>query len=254
MIVSDIDGTLLERGRPSDGLSELGEAIASHRGQVALVYATGRSFESVWELVEEGILPQPDAIAPLVGTEVWFPDWTRPDPLYEASVRSNWNREACVSVATRIPGLSPQADEFQSPYKASYYVEGTRTVYDIERMLLAEGLEARVVYSCGEYLDILPIVSGKRNAARYLRWVWNVTAENTLTCGDSGNDLDMLCNPRTRNVAVGNAENELLDLADTQPFYKARMPHAAGLLEGARALDFWPSMQPAGASGSSRVA
>jgi sucrose-6F-phosphate phosphohydrolase len=239
MLVSDIDGTLLEGGRSTAGLEQLRQVVEERRDDVALVYATGRSFDSTWQLVESGVLPTPDAIAPFLGTEIWFPGWAKADPFYREIVRHDWNRDAVEYFARRIAGLELQEQEFQSPLKVSFYVNDRKTIFDLKQIIDDCGLSTRAIYSGGRFLDIIPRQAGKRAAVRYLGRVWRVEPDHVLTCGDSGNDLDMLCDPDTLNVAVGNAEVELRGLAHTGAFYSAILPFAAGLLEGAAALGFW---------------
>jgi len=70
MLVTDVDGTLLEEGKPTPGLDTLGTLLSVAPGEVKVVYATGRSFGSTRRLIDEGILPPADAVAAFVGTEV----------------------------------------------------------------------------------------------------------------------------------------------------------------------------------------
>ena len=240
-MVSDIDGTLLKEGKPTEGLDDLKQMLKRHHDQISLVYATGRSFESVRRLVADDILPQPAAVAAFVGTEVWLPKWQRPSPFYRELIRHDWNRDTVLYAARHIKGLTPQADEFQTPFKVSFEVKENAKVIDLTTLLNASGIEARAVYSCGRYLDILPKAAGKRAAVEYLSRTFNIPAKNIVTCGDSGNDLDMLTNPATYNVAVGNAEEEVALLSDYAWFYQASQHYAEGVMEGTEAFKFWPS-------------
>ena len=96
----------------------------------------------------------------------------------------------------------------------------------------AAGLRAKVVYSAGQFLDLLPIRSGKGEAVRYVAAKEDVAAENVITCGDTGNDLDMM-RPELgfRSIAVGNATPELKDFRPEHVFH-ARAEYAAGIREG----------------------
>ena len=239
LMVLDIDGTLLENGAATEGLGTLSRLVERHRRDVALVYATGRSFQSTWKLVEEGVLPRPAAVAAFIGTEIWLPDWFRPDPFYRELVRHRWNRDTVTLLARRIPGLVLQDEQFQTPLKVSFEIEQRSKVFDLKQILDKSHIDTRVVYSCGRYLDVVPKVAGKRKAVEFLSHYFRVRPQNILTCGDSGNDRDMLSNPHTANVVVANYEKELRNLRGPR-LYRAARSFAAGVLEGAAAHHFWP--------------
>ncbi len=243
LMVLDIDGTLLENGVATDGLATLKRMVRVNSDKVALVYATGRSFQSTWRLVKDNVLPKPSAVAASVGTEIWFPEWEHPDPFYQELVRHNWNRDTVAFLARRIPGLTLQQDAFQTPFKVSFEINKKSKVYDFKKLLDGSGLDVRVIYSCGRYLDVVPASAGKRNAVNFLTRYFCVKPHNILTCGDSGNDIDMLTNPHTANVIVGNYEEELEGLRGPK-LYRATRSFAAGVLEGAAAHRFWPKSRP----------
>ncbi len=69
--------------------------LTMYKGEVALAYATGRSFKSTWE---------------------------RKDSDYQKMICKDWDRDMVIHQASKIPGLVLQEDEFQSPMKASYYL------------------------------------------------------------------------------------------------------------------------------------
>ncbi len=240
LLVSDIDGTLLDNGRATPGLDTLKALLHRHRDRISLVYATGRSFQSVWELVESKVLPRPRAIASNVGTEVWLPGWKEPSPFYRELIRHDWNRDSVAFMADRVPGLTSQANQFQTPFKVSFDVTPSAKIIDLTTLLKHRGIHARAVYSCGKFLDIIPKAAGKRAAVEFLSRIFEVPAKHIVTCGDSGNDLDMLTNPATYNVAVANAEAEVRQLSDYQLFYQAEEDYAQGVIEGTEAHDFWP--------------
>ena len=242
LLASDIDGTLLRDGKATPGLKALKQLIRTHNESVALVYATGRSVESTLGLVDKGILPVPSAIASFVGTEIWYPAW-QASTEYRTVIGRDWQREDILQLARKVFRLRLQEDHFQSPFKISFYLDSHATVFDLRSLLASRQLNARVIYSCGKYLDIIPASAGKAHAVRFLMNRWQIDPANVLTCGDSGNDIDMLTGPHTCNVAVGNLEHELLRLSHQGAFYVAELPYAGGVLEGAAAFDFWPSTQ-----------
>jgi sucrose-6F-phosphate phosphohydrolase len=241
LLVSDIDGTLLRDGEPTPGLATLRTILEAHRDQVQLVYATGRTLVSTRDLIKLDVLPEADAIASLVGTEVWLPPWQEPDTAFGKMVSVDWDRAAVQGVIEQFAAVTRQSQEFLTEHKLSYYLEDASVAQAIEQELRLNGLAARVVYSCGLFLDVLPARAGKRRAVEFIRQQWGIPQSNVLACGDSGNDLDMLLDPRFQGVAVGNAEKELVAQDETDSFQLAHLPFAAGVLEGTEVFDFWPA-------------
>ena len=105
VLVSDIDGTLLKAGRPTAGLETLRLMIDHGEPGMRLAYATGRTMQSVLDLVRDGTLPEPHAVASLVGTEVWLPPWSRADEAYSAWIAEHWSRERLLETASAIDEL-----------------------------------------------------------------------------------------------------------------------------------------------------
>ena len=159
----------------------------SKRRSVALVYTSRLSFDATWKLVDSGLLPEPDAIASSQGTEIWFPTWDREDPFFREFLKPYWNRDAVAYFARKVPGLKLLDTQFQTPFKVSFLVKNSSKIYDFKRLLAAEGLQTKAVYSYGKYLDILPLCGGKFNALKYVARVWNVPLAKIQTCdyGDS---------------------------------------------------------------------
>jgi sucrose-6F-phosphate phosphohydrolase len=240
VLVSDIDGTLLDEGEPTPGLALLWATISLFNDQVRLIYATGRTFLSTWALIEDGVLPLPDAIAASVGTEVWLPPWTEPDPEYHRVLARGWSRDAVFSAISSVTALELQPSEFQGPFKVSFFADDRSTVAQVNRALTSAGVRARVVYSAGRFLDVMPEQAGKLGAVDHLLEVWGVSRANALACGDSGNDLDLFEAEDLPSVIVGNAEPEVReDRIRGDLLHHSRYPFAAGVLEGAKNLDFW---------------
>lgn len=240
MLVLDIDGTVLDDSRPTEGLGTLRYLVEQRRDQIRLVFATGRSLSSTMALVEQGILLQPDAIAPFVGTELWVPPWEAPDPIFERIICRGWDRRQVMRVLSAFESVEPQPMRMQSPWKVSSYLEDESLVAVIKTALSDQGVDTMVLYSCGKYLDVIPQNAGKRAAVDYLRKSWGIDPNLVLVGGNSGNDIDMLEDPRTPGVVVGNGEDELQNLSEAEQVYQADAPFAAGVLEGAEVHAFWP--------------
>jgi sucrose-6F-phosphate phosphohydrolase len=231
LLVTDLDGTLLgddlalERFR-----AWLGPRRDGHR----LVYASGRRFASVDELVAGGVLPRPDAVISGVGTEIDDPAG-RPWPGWSARF-DGWDADRVRETLRSFSRLVLQADVFQSPLKASYDVPGLTVAESvaIRRALIGADLDATLVYSSELHLDILPSRAGKGQATRFLADGWAIETGDILAFGDSGNDAELL-GSGFRGTIVANALPELVAAIDRE-VYRSPEPYADGVLDGIR---FW---------------
>ena len=239
LLVSDIDGTLLEDGRSTPGLETLRALVDAHRPDIHLVYATGRTMASIRELVEMDVLPRPDAVAANVGTELWFAPFAEPDRRYHDHIAEGYRRDRILDAAASFPEIRPQEAGAQSDVKASFYLEDPDVVPRFEQLLERAEAGARVIYSCDRFLDALPRRAGKRNAVEHLRRRLGIRPARVLVAGDSGNDIDMLADPTFLAVAVGNAGEELAEIGARPSEHQSQLPHAAGVLEGAEVFEFW---------------
>ena len=138
-----------------------------------------------------------------------------------------------------MPRLISQPEEFQSDYKASYYLRNARPedLRDVEARLGNAGVAARVVYSSNRDLDVLPAAADKGNAAVFLSEYFGVPPHRVLVAGDSGNDAATF-RGEFRGVAVANALPELMH-CDHPYLYRAAGVAAAGVSEGVRHWTGW---------------
>ncbi|MEZ0289333.1 MAG: HAD family hydrolase, partial [Methylophilus sp.] len=95
----------------------------------------------------------------------------------------------------------------------------------------------QVIYSHGEFLDLLPMRASKGHAIRYLSYKWGLPLANFLVSGDSGNDIEMLMGD-TMAVVVGNHSEELNHLKGVNRIYFAEASYAHGILEGMQHYKF----------------
>jgi sucrose-6F-phosphate phosphohydrolase len=228
LLVSDLDGTLLG---DDAALARFRRWFAASRASWRLAYATGRTFESVDELIREGRLPRPDAIISSVGTAIHDPAGD-PWPAWAIGA-DRWDSSA-VHAQLRAAGMTRQAPEAQSPVKASYSAAdlSDEDLDGIRRLLRAAGIVATVVYSSARDLDILPADAGKGLAVRHIARTWDLAGDRVIACGDSGNDLDLLTSG-FRGVVVANAQPEVRRLSGPDVFHSA-MSYADGVLDGIR--------------------
>ncbi len=229
ILVTDLDGTLLG---DDAALARFRAWLAPRRNDHRLVYASGRPLASVQELVADGTLPRPDAVVSGVGTEIHDPAG-RPWPGWLQRF-DRWHADRAREALRSFPWLELQDDAFQTRLKASYDVRtlAAEELAPIRRALATVDPDARVVYSGGRYLDILPPHSGKGRATRFLADEWAIPASNVLAFGDSGNDAELLTSG-FRGTIVANALPELR-LAVGEDVYQSPERFANGVLDGIR--------------------
>lgn len=229
IVVSDLDGTLIG---DDHGLARFADWYATGRDDHWLVYATGRSRDSLRNLVAETRLPEPDFAISLVGTEIHD---RAGQPLAGWEERlAGWDAATARSALSGDTRLRLQPPTAQTDRKASFFAEGLNRIdlSRIERELARAGLEASVVYSADLFLDVLPAASGKGKAARDVAQALGVPPAAVLVFGDSGNDLELFTQG-FRGTIVANALPELRDAVGAET-YRSPFSHADGVLDGIR--------------------
>ena len=146
-----------------------------------------------------------------IGTPARWPD------RFDRSPGSSGNR-----ASSRPPGRSATTCQGLSPSDAA----------TIERTLADRGLRAKLVYSSGRHLDILPSGAGKGLASRFLAESWAIPPSSVLAFGDSGNDRELLASG-FKGTVVGNALPEILAAVGPE-VYRSPAPFADGILDGIR--------------------
>lgn len=243
LLITDLDNTLVG-DRPA--LDRLNQKLMQtrHAQELLLVYSTGRSLESYKQLRAAEPLLVPDALVTSVGTEIYYGGSTTPDPDWSAKLNQGWQRDDVLSITAHFNDLVLQPDADQRPYKVSFYLSPSLAVDLLPRLEVAlhiRGLDVQLVYSGGKDLDILPLQGDKGQAMQFLRHQFKIPPEQTVACGDSGNDQAFFSVGKERGIIVGNARPELLqwhqeNAADHH--YLATAPCAGGILEGLRHFGF----------------
>ncbi|RUR74469.1 sucrose-phosphate phosphatase [Chlorogloeopsis fritschii PCC 6912] len=238
LFVTDLDNTLVGDDK---ALLELNDRLQRHRQEhgTKIVYATGRSPILYRELKEEKNLLEPDALILAVGTEIYINGDTF-DPTWAEKLSQGWDRELVLSTTANFPELQPQPDSEQRPFKVSFFLNQDASVTvlsQLESELRKRGLNIKLIYSSGIDLDIVPDRSDKGQAVQFLRQEWKFLAEQTVVCGDSGNDIALFAAGNERGIIVGNARPELLQWHNENPGdrrYLAKNFCAGGIIEGLR--------------------
>ena len=229
-IITDLDQNLF--GDP-ESLGELIDIIRSHRRNISFGIATGRSLNSALTALRQYKIPQPDILITSLGTEIYYaPNLTR-DTVWTRHINHQWNRSEVQINLEDIPGLVMQPKHCQTPYKLSYYIDPAVApdVQEINRFLLQHEQTVNVIFSHGQFLDILPRRASKGFAMRWAAQQLDIPLEHLLVAGGSGADEDMM-RGNTLAVVVGNRhDEELSELADVENIYFTEKSYAAGIIE-----------------------
>lgn len=243
LFVTDLDNTLVG---DDHALTILNQKLAAHRDRFStkLVYATGRSLYLYRVLAQEKGLLTPDALITSVGTEMYFdPNIATYDWEWANILSEGWNRQEISNIAEKYTELELQPDSEQNPFKISYYLAeavADRILSDLKADLNDRGYEIKLVYSGGQDLDLLPKNGNKGLALQFLRQKWQIAPENTVACGDSGNDIALFTGEE-KGIIVGNALPELVGWYQNyqnESLYFAKANCAGGILEGLKHFGF----------------
>lgn len=242
LFVTDLDNTFVG---DDQALIELSDRLQSHRQQYGtkIVYSTGRSLILYRQLQQEKNLMSPDALVVSVGTEIYLDGNENPDTEWSQILSPGWQRESILAITKQFPQLVLQPDSEQRPFKVSFFLEekSSYILAQLEAELKKSQLNIKLIYSSGIDLDILPLSSDKGQAMQFLRQKWEFAAEQTVVCGDSGNDIALFAVGNERGIIVGNARPELLQWHHRNPAdyrYLAQKFCAAGIMEGLKHFGF----------------
>lgn len=231
LIVTDIDNTLIGDRRYQD---EFIKFILEHRDEIGFGVATGRTVESAVEILRANGCPMPDFLITSVGAELYYAynEQFTASTGWASHIDYQWNRDKIVALLRRFSFLEYQEEETQRPFKVSYYVHvPDEEVESVRRELARHKIRCNFVFSHHQFLDLLPIRASKGLAVRYLAYRWNISHDDIIVAGDSGNDEDMLTGEML-GIVVGNHSAELEKLRGKRRIYFAEKAYASGILEG----------------------
>lgn len=246
---ADLDGTLLGNPEAVQRFKTAWERLPM-RGRPLLVYNSGRLVDDIRKFVSDGILPFPDYYIGGVGTQIYNARTERFLNDFNAHLAEGWGTTRVKEIAAAFPGLRPQPEEFQHPYKSSWFLEhaAPEQLAELKSRLAEAGLEVNVVYSSGRDLDILPRHATKGGALQWLCARLGIPLEAVLVAGDTGNDSSMFRLPGARGIIVENAQPELLEATVDIPTYCSRAVLADGVLDGLLHYGVIASLPSAGQS------
>ena len=155
-----------------------------------------------------------------VGTSIYQleagQDWQRWCE-WEGEIARDWNGLSHSDLERKLrhlPALRLQEEAKQNAFKLSYYLplqsDQAALSKQIEQCIDSTGARLRLVWSVDEtagvgLLDVLPASASKFHAIETLMRKRGFTETNTVFCGDSGNDIEVLASPIPA-VLVANAQ------------------------------------------------
>ena len=236
LLITDIDNTLLG---DDQALKQLLALLASHRDRLGWGVATGRCLKKTIDILAEHGVEPPDILICSVGTEIFYgPGQPVLDNGWQGHLAHRWRPAAIRDALARLDFLCLQEEDRLTPFKLSYYLEDKpELLARIHQTLQEQKLRYQLVYSHGQFLDILPYRASKGKAIRYLSYKWGIPLSSIMASGDSGNDECMLRGD-INGVVVGNYSPELEELRGLRRIYFSKGRYAAGIIDGLRHYGF----------------
>ncbi|HPJ39461.1 MAG TPA: HAD-IIB family hydrolase [Spirochaetota bacterium] len=229
-LVTDIDNTLT--GGDVSELNELLDILREYKDCMGFAVATGRTIDSTVEHFRDNDIPIPDIIVSSVGSEIYYGQEMIYDQGWARHISDKWNRERIVELLDQFDFLKYQDEDTQRKFKVSYFMEPEKDrLPKIHDILLKNRCGYNLIYSHGQFLDILPNRASKGKAIRYISYKWELPLENIMVCGDSGNDEEML-RGEPLGVVVGNFSSEMEVLRGQRNVYFSERTYAGGIIEG----------------------
>lgn len=118
LLVTDLDNTLV-----GDDLAtkRFNQYLDDHRQNYVVVYATGRSYDSAKQLMQERKLLEPNYWVTGVGTEIYSQNYL--DLTWAIKLSTDWQRQAIADlIEVKFPELQLQINEEQNPWKLSFHL------------------------------------------------------------------------------------------------------------------------------------
>ena len=235
LLITDIDNTLLG---DKESLQELATLINGN-DNVAFGVASGRTVNSIVNILKKWKVPLPDISISSVGTEIYYGKRLVRDKSWDKHISYRWYPSKIKEIMETINGIRIQPASTQRTHKISYYMNSKKapTRELLLKILRNNKIYANVIYSHNKYIDILPIRASKGYAIRYISIKWGIPLDRILVAGDSGNDIEML-QGNTLAVVVGNYSDEIKHLKNEHRIYFSKEKFAKGILDGIKYYNF----------------
>ena len=237
-IVTDLDQSLIGEKAALDRFLSF---MRDNRKTVSFAIATGRRVDSALALMKKHGIPNPDIFITSLGTRIQYGQALTQDDLWAEHIDHDWSARRVKRALSRLPGLIPQEQRHQTPFKISYYYDGedAPTVEEINTLLRQQEITANVILSFGQFLDVIPARASKGQALRYVGQRFQIPLEQMLVAGGSGADEDMMRGNTLAVVVANRHHEELSPLPSLDRIYFSRQSYAAGILDAIEHYDFF---------------
>lgn len=238
-IFTDLDLSLL--GDPQ-ALQRFSDIVREHRKTITFGIATGRRLDSALAVMKRHGIPSPDVLISSLGTRIHYGRSLSEDEHWASHIDHNWNRNRILQALSDKPGVELQDKSQQSVFKVSYNYDPARalSVPEIIALLHQREITANVLFSFGQYIDVVPARASKGQALRYVALRLDIPLEQILVAGGSGSDEDMIRGNTLAVVVANRHGEELSQLVDLDRIYFSEKAYALGILDAIEHYDFLP--------------
>lgn len=236
-LVTDLNRSLLG---DDEALKSLVSNVRAHRKSMTFCINTGLRLDAALRLLKKHHIPEPDVLITSAGTEITYAPKLTEDTSWTRHIEKQWTPQQVRRILKHVPGITLRDASQQSDFKVSYQYDPDTAppIEEISARLFKEEQAVNVIYSHGQFLNIVPLRASKGLALRYVAAQYNIPLERVLAIGGSGADEDMM-RGNTLAAIVGNrAHEELSQISEGHNIYFARSAYAAGILEAMEYYDF----------------
>jgi glucosylglycerol-phosphate synthase len=230
ILATDLDGTFL--GGNTQGRRQLYDLIRAEPDAI-LIFVTGRGLGSIQPLLDDESIPTPDYIIADVGATVVDGGDLAPVAPVQDPIESAWpGRERVMEALRPFEFLVYQ--EVPQARRCSFLLAEERRIEEI-RHVVEDDLGCDILFSAGQYLDVLPRGVSKGSSLLALLEHTGLDQDRVVVAGDTLNDLSLF-ESGLKGIVVGEAEAELSRRVEQigGQAYMATEAGGGGILEGLR--------------------
>ena len=222
-----------------EATNEFLERFSNAGSNVGFCIATGHSYKSALNIIDDLMLPMPDVLIAAGGSAVYYSGFVH-DRSWEHHIEYRWDPLVIREALEELSELMFLDESKQSHHRIRCKLKpGSKlNKRQISQHLRQHGLRANVAFYIDYFIDILPIRCTKGLAIRNLIWKWGIPAERLLIAGHSGIDEEMLSG-NTLGVVVTPPSAEIEHLRERPRIYFTERGNAWGLLEGIDHYNFF---------------
>lgn len=241
-IFSDLDLNLIGDAKALKAFVSL---VRENRKQVSFGIVTGRRLDSALTLMRKNDILRPDVLITSLGTRIHYGRELIEDTAWADHIDYDWTPRRIVKLLADVVGLKRQAKTEQSSHKIAYFYDETLAPSqdEIVKLLRQNEVTANVIFSFGQFMDVIPSRASKGQALRYVANRLGINLEQTLVTGGSGADEDMMRGNTLAVVVANRHDEELSQLDDGQRIFFSEHAYASGILEALDYYDFFDTCQ-----------